>query len=417
MTARLSRPAGFLVAGGTMTAFMAGSAAPAPLYPVYRQLWGFSPFTLTVVFAVYVAALLAALLTVGSLSDHIGRRPVVAGGMVLLGAAMALFLTADGVGGLVAARIVQGLATGAITGATSALIVDLQPRARVGSLMTGLAPSAGLALGVLLSGALLQWAPWPRFLVFWILLGLDLLLAALVLAVPERRRVPADGRALLRALRPSVGVAPAARAAFWAEVPAMASTWALGGLYLSLGSSVVGQLIGVTDEFVTGVALAVFFAAAAVSSLLVDRLPAPARRPYGYGTLVVGVVLTVVAALTSSLALDITGSAIAGLGFGGTWVVVMGAVAGATPPEHRGQTFAAVFVASYLAFSVPALVAGLLDEHVGLRPIVTGYGGFDVLLVAIAVGAYLLRSRRERALSAQPAAGRPEPARGERVAP
>lgn len=404
MTARLPRSTGFLVAGATMTTFMAGSAAPAPLYPVYRQLWGFSSFTLTVIFAVYVVALLAALLTVGSLSDHIGRRPVVAGGMLLLAVAMVLFLTADGVGGLVAARVVQGLATGAITGATSALIIDLQPRPRVGSLMTGLAPSAGLATGVLLSGALLQWGPWPRYLVFWILLALNLLLAALVLAVPEERRVPTDRRALLSALRPSVGVAPAARATFWTEVPAMASSWALGGLYLSLGSSILGVLIGVTNEFVTGVALAAFFAAAAASSLLVGRVPAPARRPYGYGTLVVGVVLTVIAALASSLALDIVGSAIAGLGFGATWVVVMTAIAGVTPPEHRGQTFAAVFVASYLAFSVPALLAGLVNQYVGLRPIVIGYGAFDVLLVAIAATAYALRQRRARRSSAMPAA-------------
>lgn len=400
MTARLSRSTGFLVAGAAMTTFMAGAGAPAPLYPVYRELWGFSAFTLTIIFAVYVAALLAALLTVGSLSDHIGRRPVVTGGMVLLGVAMVLFLTANGVGDLVAARAVQGLATGAITGATSALIVDLQPRPRVGSLMTGLAPSVGLGSGVLLSGALLQWAPWPRYLVFWILLGLNLLLAVLVLAVPDERRVPANGRALLRALRPGVGVAPEARAAFWVQVPAMASAWALGGLFLSLGSSVLGLLIGVTNEFVTGAALATFFVAAAVSALLVDRLPAPVRRPYGYGTLVVGVVLTVVAALASSLALDIVGSTIAGLGFGATWVVVMTAMTGVTPPEHRGQTFAAVFVASYLAFSVPALVAGLLDEYVGLRPTFVGYGGFEVLLVGVAAAAYALQRRRDRLAAA-----------------
>jgi MFS family permease len=394
MAARLSAIAGFLVAGSAMTVLMAGASAPSPLYPVYRQLWGFSAFTLTVIFAVYVVALLAALLTVGSLSDHVGRRPVVVGGLLLLSVAMLLFISADGVGGLVAARVVQGVATGAITGATSALIVDLQPRQRLGSLMTGLAPTAGLALGVFLSGTLLQWAPWPRYLVFWVLFGLNLVLAALVLAVPEPRRVPASTSALLKALRPSVGVAAEARATFWAQVPAMASGWALGGLYLSLGSSVLGSIIGVSNKFVIGVVLATFFASGAVSSTLVDRLPAPARRPYGYGTLALGVVLTVVAALTSSLTLDVIGSAIAGLGFGGSWVVVMSAIAAVTPAEHRGQTFAAVFVASYLAFSVPALVAGLLVQYVDLRPVIVGYGAFDVLLVALAAAAAVVVARR-----------------------
>jgi len=394
MTARLSRSTGFLVAGSTMTALMAGSAAPAPLYPVYRQLWGFSAFTLTVIFAVYVGALLAALLTIGSLSDHVGRRPVVAGGLVLLAVAMGFFIAADGVGGLLAARILQGVATGAITGATSALIIDLQPRPRLGSLMTGIAPSLGLASGVLLSGALVEWAPWPRYLVFWILLGLDVLLAALTLAVPEHAaRERSSGRTLLRALRPSVGVAAPARATFWVLVPAMASAWALGGLYLSLGSSVVGLLLGVTSDFVIGVVLATFFAAAAVSAVFFDRIPVPRQRPFGYGALGLGVALTVAAALLSSLALDVVGSAIAGVGFGGTWVVIMAALAAVTPAAHRGQTFATVYVASYLAFSVPALVAGLADQLVGLRPTVVGYGVFELVLLT-AAGIAGARQRR-----------------------
>jgi MFS family permease len=59
-------------------AMMATASAPSPLYPLYRERWGFSITTLTVIFAVYVVGLLGALLTVGSLSDHLGRRPMAA---------------------------------------------------------------------------------------------------------------------------------------------------------------------------------------------------------------------------------------------------------------------------------------------------------------------------------------------------
>jgi hypothetical protein len=49
---------------------------PSPIYPLYLQRWGLSVTILTVVFAVYLAGLVATRLTVGSLIGHLGRRPV-----------------------------------------------------------------------------------------------------------------------------------------------------------------------------------------------------------------------------------------------------------------------------------------------------------------------------------------------------
>ena len=53
-----------------------GAGAPTPLYVVYEREYGFSAIVLTLVFAVYVVALLGAFVVAGRLSDHIGRRPV-----------------------------------------------------------------------------------------------------------------------------------------------------------------------------------------------------------------------------------------------------------------------------------------------------------------------------------------------------
>ena len=109
-----------LVSGAAGAAALTAASAPSPLYPVYQRLWGFSAFMLTLIFAVYVFALLVALLTVGSLSDRIGRRPVASAALVLLAVGMVLFAIAGGSGGLIAARVVQGLAVGAATGTTTA---------------------------------------------------------------------------------------------------------------------------------------------------------------------------------------------------------------------------------------------------------------------------------------------------------
>ena len=77
--------------------FLAASSAPTPLYAIYQAEWGFSAITTTVVFGTYAVAVLLALLTLGRLSDHVGRRPVVLAAIAVQALAMVLLATADGV--------------------------------------------------------------------------------------------------------------------------------------------------------------------------------------------------------------------------------------------------------------------------------------------------------------------------------
>ena len=79
----LSRPAAFWSVAVLLVLVLAASGVPSPLYRVYAEEFGFSSGVLTVVFAVYAIALLAALLVVGGLSDHVGRRPVLAVALLL----------------------------------------------------------------------------------------------------------------------------------------------------------------------------------------------------------------------------------------------------------------------------------------------------------------------------------------------
>lgn len=147
---------------------MASTSAPSPIYPLYLQRWGFSVTTLTVVFAVYVAGLVGALLTVGSLSDHLGRRPVLVAALLVAAAGTTIFWAADGTVSLVAARIVQGVATGMATGALAAGLVEFAPEERphLGPTMTAVGTSVGMALGAGVVGLLVQVTPRPDAYVF-----------------------------------------------------------------------------------------------------------------------------------------------------------------------------------------------------------------------------------------------------------
>src|SRR5712692_9661191 len=110
---RLSPAIAFAAAAGIFVLFAAAASAPTPLYVVYQKEWGFSATTLTVIFAVYVLALIGSLLTLGALSDHVGRRPVLAGAIALEAVALVLFIIAADVTVLLVARVAQGIATGA----------------------------------------------------------------------------------------------------------------------------------------------------------------------------------------------------------------------------------------------------------------------------------------------------------------
>src|ERR1700753_2561837 len=91
----------FSFAGALLIA--ASSSAVTPLYRLYQQSMHLTPFWITIVFSSYVASLLTALLTVGGLSDYVGRRPVILAALLLNASAMVLFSEAHGVGQFVLA--------------------------------------------------------------------------------------------------------------------------------------------------------------------------------------------------------------------------------------------------------------------------------------------------------------------------
>jgi MFS family permease len=390
----LPRPAAFwLVAFATM-AFTVASSAPSPLYPVYQAEYKFSEFTLTLIFAIYVFALMMSLLTVGRLSDYVGRRVVFAGALLVEVGAMAMFVAADGVGWLLWARIVQGLASGAGIGMLGAYLLDLQPSdgSRLGSLVNSVAPTFGFGFGAIVTGLLVEYAPHPTRLIFVILTGVFVALALVTLVLPETvRHVPGA----VAALRPEIAVPTRARRAFAGAVPTMVSTWAMGGLILSLGGSLLVSVFGQTSHVVSGLVIGLFPVSAAVIALLVRDLSAPAMARLGSAGLAAGTGLFLLSLGWSSIALFVIASLVAGAGLGSGFLGSIRAVSQLAEPHERAALLSAVYVVTYLAFSLPALLAGILTTHIGLRDTAFAYGVF-VAVVAAASAALERLNHRQR---------------------
>jgi MFS family permease len=382
----LSRSFSFWALAATIAVYLAASAAPTPLYVVYQQEWGFSATTLTLVFAVYVFGLLASLLVFGALSDHIGRRPMIALSLVLEAVAMLLFIVAGAVGVLAAARTVQGVATGIALAAMGAALVDLGPPESPGlaGVVSGLAPIAGLAVGALVSGALVEYGPAPEHLIYAIVLG-GLAAAALVaVRMPETSpRTPGAWASL----RPRIAVPARVRGQFLSLVPILIATWSLCGLFLSLGPSVAAEVFGMPNHVVGGLVVALLCGTGALTIYALRGWEFQRALGLAAVFLAAGMAVSLVGLGAETALLTAVGTVVAGVGFGATGRGTFGTIAAIALPTERGALFAAFYVVSYLAFSLPALAAGFAANAAGLRPTAIVYGAAVLVLSLAAIGA------------------------------
>ena len=382
--AALSARATTIYAVLTAISFSATSSAPTPLYHYYQQAFGLSPLLVTLIFASYVFALLGALLTVGSLSDYVGRRPMIFSSLLLNAAALAIFVTAGSAGQLILARVVQGLATGIAITTLGATILDTDRRN--GPLYNSLTAFIGLMTGSLLAGALLAFAPWPGQLVYLVLLAITVAEAAVLLALPETgtRRLGA-----LASVRPHVGVPAAARQVIVRLLPLNVAAWALGGFYLSLMPTLVSVATRIASPFVGAAVVSVLMLAAA-GTVFALRAVAPARLlAIANAGLAIGIAATLAGTALQSAPAMIIGTAIAGVGFGAAFSGNLRSLLPLADASDRASLLAAYFVESYLAFALPAIIAGLVAPTLGL--VMTAYAYGVVLIVLTAISAVATR--------------------------
>ena len=381
---------GFVLAIVAQILMMAGASAPSPFYPVLAQHLGFDAIVITVVFAVYAAALLLTLLAAGSLSDHIGRRPVIVAGLVLLAGSMLLFGNAGSVLLLVLARILQGVASGLLIASLSATVLDLAPPARpaTAALWNALSPGIGLAAGALVAALALDATAGALPEVFTPLAAVYLVIAALVLSAPETAPLLPGAWASLRF---RLSVPAGIRAEFWRAAPAVIAGWATGGLFLSLGASIVRGELGGTAHLWQGLAVALLAGVGAVTAFALRRRSARTIVIFGTAALATGTALSLLALGLGSLPAYLVAASVTGMGFGTAFFGVVGSLAPRIPATQRADAFAVLYLLAYLAFGVPAVIAGMLVAEVGLGAVCVGYG---VVVIVLSLIALVLRVRR-----------------------
>jgi predicted MFS family arabinose efflux permease len=394
----LSRDADFYLLLSITISFLAGSSAPTPLYAVYQAQWGFSPITVTVIFGIYAVSVLTALLFVGRLSDHLGRRPVLIAAIAAQTASMVMFATASGVGDLVLARIIQGLSTGAALGAVGAGMIDLN-KAR-GATANAVAPAFGTATGGMLSGYLVQYLPAPTHLVYGVLCVI-FVLQGIGVALMTDTIAPAPGA--LASLKPRLSLPAAARGPLLFALPVLVASWALAGFYASLGPMLVRGMLGAGSALLGGLALFVLAASGGVAVLVLQHREPRAMMTFGASLLAAGVGVAVWSLPHHAIAVFFVGTSIAGVGFGTGFQGAVRSIVPFAAPHERAGVLSIVFIVSYLSLGMPAIAAGALVARHGN---ILGTGEeFGVVIMTLALAAVLAAGLRT-ATSRAPVAGR-----------
>lgn len=386
-----SRRTAFWLAVATQVLVLAASNFPTPLFPIYAQRYHFGPLTVTLLFSVYVAALIPAMLTLGRITDRVGRRPALVAGMAITAISSVAFAAARNVGWLFAGEIIYGVATGLVMSATAVTIRELHPKQQVGSgaLAAMVAVAAGLTLGPLVSGVLATVSPSPTVAPFLLDIVLAIALAGALLRLPETRPV-------LEAppVRPPVLQVPASIRRPWvATALASAPGWMFMGWILGLSPSFLHAQLGVhvTQPIVAGLfAGAVVFTNGLTQVALRRHHDKAGMLRLGVALIPAGLAVFALSPAAGGIAVAVAGGVIGGIGSGIVQPNTMATIQSIAPDHARGGVTSAYLSVSYLALGVPVVLAGVAASAIGLdlATVAVGY----LAAIAVIAGAAIVAS-------------------------
>jgi MFS family permease len=372
------RRVAFWLLAFVFAATMLGTTLPTPLYVIYQAQWHFSAAMVTVIFAVYAAAVLATLLLAGRSSDQAGRRPVMAVALGISALSTVAFIFAPGEGVLLVGRVLSGLSAGLMTGTATATLTELVPASasRRASLTATAANMGGLGLGPLIAGLFAQYAPDPTTLVFEVYLVILAAAGLCLRFVPET--VSPRHRPALRFA--GLGIPEQGRGQFIAATVAGFAAFALLGLFSSLVPGFIGGVLQQGSHAVQGAIVFGMFAAGTVTQVALSRFSSRRVVLAGLGLFLAALALIVAALAQAAMALFLAGTAVGGVAVGAIFLGSLATANRLAPPERRGQSISAFFVACYAGLIIPVVGVGVLSGFTGTFPAVLA---FSVLLAAL----------------------------------
>jgi len=376
----LGRRASFWVTAAVVAHTLWTSAAPSMTYPLYASEWGLTHTATTAIFAVFPIVVVAVLLFSGGISDYIGRRSTILIGLSssLLGAA--LFAIAPSVLWVFVGRAFIGLGVGLCAGPAAAALLEFSAagqETRASSINT-VAQAVGIVLATIVGGALIQYAPYPTHLNFWVLLIVLAILFAFAWFLPR----PVSNQALGRWQPKLPSVPRGIRKIFAVSAIAAGSGYAIGGLMMSLGAQIARDLVGSDNVLVNGVAIALFALAAGLVAIPGKRLTPRAAITVGGISSIVGTALLALSTARRALPIFVAAATAGGIGFSLMYLGGLSLINASAPADRRGGVLSVLYSVAFATQAIIVLLLGATATTWGLG-LAVDLGGAPIAVLSI----------------------------------
>jgi MFS family permease len=380
---RLPVGVAFLAAASSLVFVFAAAGTPIPLYNTYRAEDGITNAHLGIVSVGYFVAAATSLLVFGRLSNHLGRRPIALVALTSAALACLVLIGTKGVLPLFIARVLQGLSCGLASSGLGSYVIDSAPeRPRwLPAAITGSAPMLGIPIGALACGALVQYGPAPRTLVYEIMVAVLAVCAVLMAMSPETM---ARSRGALASLRPRLQAPAGSARLVIAAGAAAVATWSLGGFYQAFGPSVVAEHLGTTNPLVAAAVFASVMVLNPLGGPLAGRLPPATALRAGMAVFVLALVGIMASLYTSAIVPFIAASLVVGVAQGAASTGGIRALLASARQEERAGLLSTVYLVSYSGAAIPGMIAGKLTSTFDLVQIALGYAALGIVASAVA---------------------------------
>ena len=260
-----------------------------------------------------------------------------------------------------------------------------QPGSRVPATVASVANLGGLSLGPLVAGALLRWVGHPFTTSYLVFIALMVIGAISVLPQPGNvdLALPTSAGApkfVLRQAQSTVFIGAAA-VAF--------CSFAIIGLFSSVGSLIVHSELHESSPFIWGLAGFVVLGVSALAQTLFPKLAVVRMLVLGLIGVPVGMALVVVALYNPSLTLYLLGSAIAGAGAGLLFKAALSVAITTAEPGSTAGVLAMFFVVAYLGVGLPPVLLTAATHLISSRSALIV---FSAVILAVSVIAARLQA-------------------------
>jgi MFS family permease len=387
----VSHSTGFWLVTAAFVSLQAFGTVPTPLWPLYAVRDGLSSTTVTLAFAVMVVGAGVSLYFFGHLSDRLGRRRIIVPALMFGTAAAAVMAWWPTLPGLLIGRILTGVAVGLMASTATTYLTDLyraghpeQPNSRVPATVASVANLGGLSLGPLVAGALLRWVGHPfttSYLVFIVLMVIGVISVSVSPETIDHATLPTSSGARRFVLRPAqstvfVGAAAVAFCSF-----------AVIGLFSSVGSLIVHNELHESSPFIWGLAGFFVLGASALAQTLLPKLAVVRMLVLGLTAVPVGMALVVTALFNPSLTLYLLGSAIAGAGAGLLFKAALSVAITTAEPGSTAGVLAMFFIVAYVGVGLPPVLLAAATHLISSRSALIVFSA--VILVVSVIAARL----------------------------